>query len=208
MKPTDLHPELRQLAYRPDNFADLYLKVGGPIWDFIRQWDNVIRMETATFLERAAVEPLAEGLLKYFGAEVNEDRTRQMIGHMVRQIMEKLGYEIDRSSLRFTRENMFTGGTSYRKTSSARDRSMRITREQREAWAEKTAQSPFNNWLNPQIRNPDGTLNLEKMYRVAKEHGVTDEYPLLNPGQQRMNIGVKLRAALAKKGMTFNEKEA
>jgi hypothetical protein len=59
-------------------------------------------METATWLERAAVEPLASGLVAEFGDSVRDDRTKQMIGHMTKQIMAALGYEIDRSSLRIT----------------------------------------------------------------------------------------------------------
>jgi hypothetical protein len=49
-------------------------------------------METATFLERATVEPLAPGLLMEFGPDVGEDRIKQMIGHMARQFMEAIGY--------------------------------------------------------------------------------------------------------------------
>lgn len=188
-----IDPRVADLRYRPDNFADLYEKIGAPIWDFIRREDNMIRMETATFLERAAIEPLAPGLLDQFDTPINEDRTRQMLGHMVRQAMESIGYVLDRSGLRFTRENMFTGGTSYRPNDTQRDRSMKVTREQREAWAQKTAKSPFNEWLNSQVRNADGTLNLDKMYQVAKKYGVNEEYRHLNPGQQRMNIGARLR---------------
>lgn len=94
---------------------------------------------------------------------------------------------------------MFTGGTSYRKADTTRDRSMKITREQREAWAKKTAQSPFNKWLNSKVRNADGSLNLDAMYALARKYGVTEEYRQLNPGQQRMNIGVKLRARVETK---------
>ena len=127
------------LRYDPQNFSDLYKGGGDGIWDFMRRYDNVIRMETATFLDRAAVEPLGPFLLEEFGADVNQDRYRQMIGHMARQIMEKLGYELDRSSLRLTRLNMFTTASPYRRRGEDRDRSMKITREQREAWAAKTA---------------------------------------------------------------------
>jgi hypothetical protein len=45
-------------------------------------------METATLLHRAAVESLASGLIAKFGDEVRGERTNQMIGHVVRQIME------------------------------------------------------------------------------------------------------------------------
>jgi hypothetical protein len=71
---------------------------------------------------------------------------------------------------------------------------MKITAEQRNAWAENTANDQFNSWFNPQVRNRDGTLNLDSLYFVAARYGVHADYHHLNPGQQRMNIGNRLRA--------------
>ena len=69
---------------------------------------------------------------------------------------------------------------------SARDRSMRITQEQRRAWMEKTAASPFNLWLDAQVKNSDGSLDLDRLYKVASSYGIKNDYRHLNPGQQRM----------------------
>jgi hypothetical protein len=182
------------LRYDPQNFSDLYKAVGPPTWDFMRRNDNVIRMETATFLDRAAVEPLGPFLLEEFGADVNQERYRQMIGHMARQIMEALGYEVDRPSLRLTRINMFSTAAGYRPKGDGRDRGMKITREQREAWAAKTANSAFNVWMDGQVKNADGSLNLDALYELARKYKIEQEYRHLNPGQQRMNIGSRLRA--------------
>jgi hypothetical protein len=74
---------------------------------------------------------------------------------------------------------------------------MQITSEQRRAWKDTTANGPFNRWLDPQVRDATGSLDLDRLYAVAREHGVTDEYRHLNPGQQRMNIGVRLRKVVA-----------
>ena len=73
---------------------------------------------------------------------------------------------------------------------------MRITKEQRETWIKKTANSPFNVWLAQQIRDREGRLDLEKLHSVAKRYGITDvdRYKTLNPGQQRMSIGNRLRS--------------
>lgn len=182
------------LPYDAANFRDLYEAIGHLMWEFMRSCETVIRMETATFLDRAAVEPLGPTLLEEFGDAVNEDRTRQMIGHMARQVMAELGYEVDRPSLRLTRVNMFTTAAGYRPEGEKSARGMAITREQRDAWAAKTAKSPFNIWLNAQVRDADGKLDEEKLYAVARDHGVTEEYRNLNKGQQRMNIGARLRA--------------
>ncbi len=74
-----------------------------------------------------------------------------------------------------------------------RDRRMTITREQREAWLKNTADSPFNRWLDRQVKSSDGTLDLDKLYEVARRYRIEKRYDHLNPGQQRMNIGVMLR---------------
>jgi hypothetical protein len=182
--------------YHPQNFRDLYeTPAGHALWEFLNQQDNVIRMETAVFLERAAIEPLGPALVKTFGEEVSDGRFKQMIGHMVRQILEAHGYTVDRGGLRITRpNNLFTSGTRYRTdTGDAAPAAMTITREQRQAWLEKTADSPFNRWLNKRVRNEDGTLNLDKLYQTARIYDVTQEYRHLNPGQQRMIVGVMLR---------------
>lgn len=191
--------DLSDLEYRPQNFRDLYdTQLGQELWGFMKKRDNLVRMEAATFLERAAVEPLAPGLVAKFGSEVGDDRTKQMIGHMARQVMEALGYEIERSGLRITRESLFSSAARYRKDGEKRDKSMRITREQRDAWLAKTASSPFNRWLDRQVK-PDGKLDLDRLNEVAAKYGIANNYGHLNPGQQRMTIGVMLRARVPAK---------
>jgi hypothetical protein len=190
-------PDLKGLDYQPQNFRDLFeTELGQEIWGFMKRPENVVRMETATFLERAAVEPLAPGLLTEFGPDVGEDRIKQMIGHMARQVMEAIGYEIERPGLRITRESLFSSAARYRKPGDDRDRSMKITREQRDAWKEKTASSPFNRWLDRKVKRPDGSLDLDQLYAVAQQYGIEKQYHHLNPGQQRMSIGIMLRKAV------------
>lgn len=72
---------------------------------------------------------------------------------------------------------------------------MKVTPEQRASWLESTAQSPFNQWLDGQVRDADGKLDLDALHAVARAHGVDrqSDYAHLNPGQQRMNIGNVLR---------------
>jgi hypothetical protein len=186
-------PDLSSLKYEPQHFRDLAdTELGGGLWAFLTRPDNLVRMETATLLDRAAVESLAAGLVVKFGDEVRDDRTKQMVGHMTRQVMEALGYELDRTGLRITRPSLFTSGATYRRPDRG-ERPMKISREQREAWIKNTANSPFNVWLNGQVKQPDGTLDLEKLYKVAQRWGIEKRYDRLNPGQQRMNIGVMLR---------------
>ena len=187
--------DLTGLDYDAQNFRDQFdTELGQAIWTFMKRPENLVRMETATYLDRAAVEPLAPGLLRMFGPEIAEDRLKQMIGHMARQIMEAMDFELDRSGLRITRESMFTTAARYKEPLGTRDRTMRITQEQRRAWMEKTAASPFNLWLDAQVKNSDGSLDLDRLYKVASSYGIKNDYRHLNPGQQRMTIGIKLRS--------------
>lgn len=48
-------------------------------------------------------------------------------------------------------------------------------------------------WLNKQVRDENGALLLDRLYAIAKKYGIEKRYDNLNPGQQRMNIGVQLR---------------
>jgi hypothetical protein len=79
---------------------------------------------------------------------------------------------------------------------------LKITREQREAWVKNTKSSPFNLWLDGQIKDANGLLDLEKLYAVARHYGIEKRYDALNPGQQRMNIGVQLRKVVDAKVYT------
>lgn len=109
-------PDLKDLEYDSRHFRDVSESaLGKQLWPYLKLHDNLLRMETATALRRAAVEPLAQGFIRTFGPEISQDRLKQTIGHMVRQIMEALGYELDRQGLRISQPNLFTSGTRYKK---------------------------------------------------------------------------------------------
>lgn len=103
-------------SYDPGRFSGTYeARNGSKIWDFLNLRETLIRMETATYLSRPAVEPLSPLLIQEFGEAVREDRIKQMIGHMVRQIMEHRGFAFDQSSVRIrTDGNIFGTGARYR----------------------------------------------------------------------------------------------
>ncbi|OCW58989.1 hypothetical protein [Hoeflea olei] len=102
-------------VYIPGRFNSTYERENGEaIWSFMNESENIIRMETATYLARPAVEPLSPGLLERFGNPIAEDRIKQMLGHMTRQIMERLGYRLERNGVRITRDgNIFTSASRY-----------------------------------------------------------------------------------------------
>lgn len=74
---------------------------------------------------------------------------------------------------------------------------MHVTKEQRDAWSENTRNSPFNLWLRERATDSTGVLDLDRLRDVASEYGIdASKYAHLNPGQQRMNIGNRLRAVV------------
>lgn len=90
-------------------------KVGKDLWEFLNDRENVIRMETATLLKRPALEALQNLLVERFGQEIQDDRYKQMIGRMTRQIMEHAGYSLDQTGVRITSKILFTSAARYKK---------------------------------------------------------------------------------------------
>ncbi len=104
-----------QFMYRPDKFKSTYeTENGKAIWDFLMDATNVTRMETATYLSRPAIEPLSPFLLAKFGPSVRRNRIKQMMGHMVRQIMEHRGFHLQQGNVRIKRRgNIFVSASRY-----------------------------------------------------------------------------------------------
>ena len=151
-------------------------------------------MQVATYLNRPAIEPLSPVLLAEFGSELAEDRIKQMIGHMVGQIMIAAGYELDASGLRITRPGLFTSGARYRPVAGTdSQKAVRMTPEERHDWIRKNSGDPFNRWLDAQVRGADGALDEEKLQALAERYRL-DEGPLrTGTNYRRLNLGVLLR---------------
>ena len=102
--------------YNPGSFGDVAgTEMGQRLWAFLNERDNIVRMETATFLGRPAVEPLSPFLLREFGNEVQHHRVKQCLGHMVRQILEARGYALHRQHVPVGGINMFASASRYRR---------------------------------------------------------------------------------------------
>lgn len=103
------------LTYNPEKFATLYKSdLGQRIWSFLIQPEIVARLETASDLGKPAVEGIEEQLLQEFGDEVLADRTKQMVGHIVRQIMEQRDWVLDQSDVKL-QSVPFIKATRYRR---------------------------------------------------------------------------------------------
>jgi hypothetical protein len=88
-------------------------ELGRKLWEFLKRDDIVSRLDTATDLGNPAVAGIEEQLLAEFREQVLDDRMKQMIGHMVRQVMEAEGYEIEKQNVTIS-SAVFAKGTRYR----------------------------------------------------------------------------------------------
>jgi hypothetical protein len=103
------------MNYNPERYRSTFESERGvEIWTYLVEPENIIRMETATYLSRPAIEPLAPFLFARFGERVRVDRVKQMMGHMVRQVMEQQGYRLQQSNVKITsRNNIFSRASRY-----------------------------------------------------------------------------------------------
>ena len=102
--------------FQPGSFSDISsTEVGLELWKFLNSEDSIIRLETATELRRPALEALQTQLLERFGATIKADRWKQMMGRMVRQIMEHHGYSLDQTGVRIRDGVLFTSAARYTK---------------------------------------------------------------------------------------------
>ncbi len=87
--------------------------LGSALWGFLQEKEMLIRLETATYLKRPALEAVQEQLLERFGDEIRGDRWKQMIGRMTRQVMEAHGYLLDQTGVRIGGGGLFTSAARY-----------------------------------------------------------------------------------------------
>jgi hypothetical protein len=103
------------MDYEAGRFSDLAdTKTGRALWKFLNEHDSVLIMETATHLGKPALAPMGDRLLEEFGAEIKADRWKQMIGHMVRQVMERKGYRHDVVGMK-VKSPLFSRASRYKK---------------------------------------------------------------------------------------------
>ena len=104
------------MTYRAGHFERLYRsELGQQAWAFLNRADSLTRLETASYLQRPAVEAIAPTLLERFGPAVLEFRMKQMVGSMVRQILEAQGYYLERQHVPIPRRRrlVFSSGSRY-----------------------------------------------------------------------------------------------
>lgn len=105
------------LPYRPDKFATAFNEMNGAaFWAWLHQDHIILMMETACYLRRPAIEAISPTLKVAFPQVRGSVKLRQMVGHMVRQILEERGYHLDRANVRIKHGgNLFNFGSAYKK---------------------------------------------------------------------------------------------
>jgi hypothetical protein len=184
-----------QFRYYPRHFQALADDdFGQALWQFLLREENWLRMETASLLQRPAVEALAPGLLVEFGREVGRFRVKQMIGHMVQQIMAERGYRVAQQGVRITRSGLFASGARYARRGTA-PRGGPLDPRKRKLWlAEMAGSDPFNRWFDQQVYDKAGDPTIPKLHELARRYEVRKRYEKLHPELQCLNIRVLLRA--------------
>lgn len=105
--------------------------LGKNLWQFLNRELTITRMETATDLGKPAVTGIEEQLLLTFRQDVLDDRVKQMIGHMARQVMESRGYRIQQRNMTIA-SALFSKGTRYSRPDWQRLHVFRNSRNARE----------------------------------------------------------------------------
>ncbi len=90
-------------------------KFAEKLWLFMNRKDSIARMEAASDLGRAAVEPLSELLPAEFGDAVYDNRVTQVIGSMAKQVMERDGRFVQGPPHRIRFGDLFSAGSRYRR---------------------------------------------------------------------------------------------
>jgi len=99
--------------FNSKNFVELYrTEQGQKLWQFLNTEKSIIQMKTASDLNKPALLGIEKDLLRSGLMQTKEqienlkidgkiyDRTKQMLGAMVRQVMESEGYQLHSKNMR------------------------------------------------------------------------------------------------------------
>ena len=103
------------INYDPKQFTTAFNDNDGQkIWDFLLNPANYIRYEVAVKLRRPPVEAIGDLLAQKFSLTTTSNmQVKQMIGHMIYQIMTALGYKHLSYNCRIKNNKVFSSGSKY-----------------------------------------------------------------------------------------------
>lgn len=129
-------------TYSPVKFAALHASdLGQRIWAFLTRPDVVARLETASELSKPAVEGIEEQLLQEFREQILADRVKQMVGHMVRQILEQRDWVLDQTDVK-VQSVPFSKAARYRRADWITFHAFRNTSDPRDVALTDRRQNP------------------------------------------------------------------
>src|SRR5207248_1692311 len=97
-------------------------------------------------------------------------------------------------TLRITRPGLFTSGLAFRPAGTSRDRSVRITKEERRTSLSTVQPDAFGIWFDKQVRTENGSLDLDRLADLVCKWDI--QFPWKksrNPGQLIMTARILLR---------------
>ncbi len=104
------------MNYQAENFSSLFRASFSPdLWEYLQRRETIIALEIATKLRKPAVEAIGDDLIRAFGTVVQQRRVKQMIGHMIRQIMESRGFIVDAQRVPTRFDKLFSSGSRYKR---------------------------------------------------------------------------------------------
>jgi hypothetical protein len=105
------------MKFDPGSFSDISTSpFAEKLWVFLNSEKSLACLETTTFLQRPALEGLQPLIRREFDntPELAQDRYKQLMGRMVRQIMENRGYGLDRAGVRIRVGDIFASAARYK----------------------------------------------------------------------------------------------
>jgi hypothetical protein len=78
--------------YDAGKFTDVASIWGERLWEFLNEPIIIRSMTNASDEKRPAAEAIASELFDRFGTDITQDRVKQFIGFLIRQVMEQNGY--------------------------------------------------------------------------------------------------------------------
>lgn len=104
---------LSENNYEAGPFTDIASVWGEQLWGFLNEPIIVRSMTDASDHKRPAAEVIASELIRRFGVDIKQDRVKQFIGYLIRQVMEQNGYS-HRAYGQKTKENpVFASASVY-----------------------------------------------------------------------------------------------
>ena len=102
-------------TYDITKFTDIPSALADGLWEFLNQDYVVDRIKTVSEYNITGVEGIPhKDFLAKFGPVVRKDRTKQFIGYLVKQILEREGFELHSQGAKIRFGDIFSRGSKYR----------------------------------------------------------------------------------------------